>query len=286
MTGEAPVQGSCDVQYLCGLARLSRQGFYRRAEERAPERAAMELRAAIHAIALEQRCYGHRRMAIELGRQGVVAGRKRVLRLMREDNLLALRKAAYVPRTTDSRHSFAVAPNRIRGLVPTGPDQIWVADITYIRLSQAFVFLAAVLDAFSRRVVGWAVQDHLKAALALEALDMAIAGRRPEPSSLIHHSDRGIQYACHDYSGRLAEHRITASMSAVGNPYDNAKAESFMKTLKHEEVRLNRYRDLEDARTRIGHFLIEVYNAKRLHSSLGYKPPVEFEAEFRQTQPA
>jgi putative transposase len=171
MSGQACLQGNPDVTYLCGLARLSRASFYRRAEARAPARADMELRDRIHTIAIEQRCYGYRRMARELGRRGFVAGTRRVLRLMREDNLLCWRKATYVPRTTDSRHAFPIMPNRIRHLVSSGPDQIWVADITYIRLREAFIYLAAVLDAFSRRVVGWAVQDHLRAALALEALD-------------------------------------------------------------------------------------------------------------------
>ena len=284
MTLEPRPQGIFDVQYLCGLARLSRQGFYRQAEARAPVRADMDLRGAIHAVALEHRCYGYRPMTAELKRRGFEANRKRVLRLMREDNLLALRKAAYAPRTTDSRHGFRIASNLARDLIPAAPDQIWVADITYIRLDEAFVYLAAVLDGFSRRVVGRALRDNLKAALALEALDMAIAARKPPPESLIHHSDRGIQYACSDYAARLAEHQITPSMSRVGNPHDNAKAESFMATLKKEEVHLNSYRGLEDARAAIGRFLIDVYNTKRLHSALGYKPPVEFEAGFRHHQ--
>jgi putative transposase len=285
MNPEPRLRGQTHVHYLCGLARLARSGFYRRAEARAPAKADADLRGAIHAIALEHKHYGHRTMTAALKRQGWDAGRKRVLRLMGEDNLLSLRKKAFVPKTTDSRHSFLIVPNRIRGLAPSGLDQIWVADITYIRLLEDFVYLAAILDAFSRRVVGWALQDHLRAELCLEALDMAIEARKPPPESLIHHSDRGVQYACHDYAARLADHNIVASMSLAGNPYDNAKAESFMRTLKREEVDMQAYRGIEEARFSIGHFLETTYNAKRLHSSLGYKPPLEFEASFRQTNP-
>jgi putative transposase len=285
MSPEPRLQGQTHVHHLCGLARLPRSGFYRRAEAKAPAKADADLRSAIHAIALAHKHYGHRMVAAELKRQGFEANRKRVLRLMREDNLLSLRKKPFAPRTTDSRHSFLVAPNRIRSLVPSGLDQIWVADITYIRLEEDFVYLAAVLDAFSRKAIGWALQDHLKASLCIEALDMAIGARKPPPESLIHHSDRGVQYACRDYANRLEAHRILPSMSLAGNPYDNAKAESFMKTLKKEEVYAQDYRTIEEARSSIGRFLETTYNAKRLHSSLGYKPPVEFEAKFRQTNP-
>jgi len=233
-------------------------------------------------IALDNRHYGYRRIAQELRRQGLIVNAKRVRRLTREDNLLSQRARPFVPTTTMSRHEFGVVPNLTRGLVPTGVDQIWVADITYVRLSEGFVYLAAVLDAFSRKVVGWAIADHLEASLAIEALDMALAARNPPPMSLIHHSDRGVQYACNAYQKRLETHKIPASMSRVGNPYDNAKAESFMKTLKTEEVEAKTYVDLDDARRQIGDFIDTVYNAKRLHSALGYKPPVEFEAELRR----
>ena len=188
----------------------------------------------------------------------------------------------FVPATTLSRHGFAIVPNLTRGLIPTGLDQIWVADITYVRLAEGFVYLAAILDAFSRKVIGWAIADHLEASLAIEALDMALEARNPPPDSLIHHSDRGVQYACGAYQKRLEKGKIAASMSRVGNPYDNAKAESFMKTLKTEEVDAKTYRDLDDARRQIGAFIETVYNAKRLHSALGYKPPVEFEADLRR----
>ena len=199
---------------------------------------------------------------------------------MREDNLLALRSKPFVPRTTDSRHGFAVRSNLTRGLIPTALDQIWVADITYIRLAEGFVYLAVVIDAFSRKVVGWALDDHLEARLAIATLDQAIEARNPAPESLIHHSDRGVQYACADYIERLEARRIAVSMSRPANPYDNAKAESFMKTLKTEEVNGKEYQTLDDARSRIGEFIENAYNAKRLHSALGYKPPEEFEADL------
>jgi transposase InsO family protein len=202
-----------------------------------------------------------------------------VRRLMREDNLLCLRAKPFVPYTTNSRHDFPIVPNLVRGLVPTGIDQIWVADITYIRLATQFIYLAVVLDAHSRKVIGWALADHLEASLAVEALDMALTARRPAPG-LIHHSDRGVQYACHEYGERLEAHGIRTSMSRAGNPYDNAKAERFMRTLKEEEVNAKTYATIEQARADIGAFIENVYNRGRLHSALGYKPPVEFEADL------
>jgi transposase InsO family protein len=179
-----------------------------------------------------------------------------------------------------------VVPNLARGMMPTGLDQLWVADITFIRLQEEFAFLAIVLDAFSRRVVGWALDTHLRASLAIDALNMAIAARRPVPGSLIHHSDRGVQYACSDYAAALEAHGIQPSMSRVGNPYDNAKAERFMKTLKQEEVDGRSYRDAHHARNEIGAFIEEVYNAQRLHSALAYQSPTEFEAQHREQIPS
>jgi transposase InsO family protein len=229
---------------------------------------------------LAHRHYGYRRITAQLRREGGVANAKRVLWLMREDNLLCLRQRPFVPRTTDSRHGFEIVPNLTRGLVPTGLDQIWVADITYVRLGEAFIYLAVVLDAFSRKVIGWALDDHLEARLAIEALDMAITARNPAPDTLIHHSDRGVQYASIDYGRRLSARSIAISMSRVANPYDNAKAESFMKTLKAEEVNGKAYATLAHARCDIGRFIDTVYNTQRLHSALQYKPPAEFEAEL------
>ena len=273
-------QGLSTVQRLCRLGGVSRAGYYRHFAEHAPAHADTDLRDAIQRLSLAHRHYGYRRITAQLRREGRIANAKRVLRLMREDNLLCLRERPFVPRTTDSRHDYPVVPNLIRGLAPTGLDQIWVADITYVRLGEAFVYLAVVLDAFSRKVVGWAIDDHLEARLASEALDMALRARDPAPDSLIHHSDRGVQYASLEYTGRLKARSIAISMSRVANPYDNAKAESFMKTLKAEEVNGNAYTTLNHARRDIGRFIETVYNSQRLHSALGYKPPAEFEAEL------
>ena len=266
------------IEGLCAAAKVSRASFYRHWSVAEPAREETALRDVIQRLALKHRHYGYRRIAAQLRREGEIVNAKRVLRLMREDNLLCLRASPFVPRTTNSHHGFAIVPNLTRGLRPTGLDQIWVADITYVRLGEAFVYLAVVLDAFSRKVIGWALDDHLEARLALAALDMALAARNPAPDSLIHHSDRGVQYACGDYTQRLRGRGVALSMSRLGNPYDNAKAESFMKTLKAEEVNGKAYATPEQARRDIGAFIEDVYNTQRLHSALGYKPPVEFEA--------
>ena len=285
MTSPRP-QGELTVERMCVLAGVSRAGYYRRWQASAPRQEETAVRDAIQRVALENRCYGYRRIAQELRRDGLVVNYKRVLRLMRRDNLLCLRKRPFVPVTTDSRHEWRVVPNLARGLVPTGLDQLWVADITYVRLAEEFAFLAVLLDAFSRRVIGWALDTHLRASLATAALQMAIAARRPAPGSLIHHSDRGVQYACGEYASVLEAHDIQPSMSRVGNPYDNAKAESFMKTLKQEEVDGRDYRNLSQARDAIGAFIEGVYNRRRLHSALAYRPPVEFEKTIRDLEAA
>jgi putative transposase len=273
-------QGELPLDRMCRLAGVSRAGYYRAWQACAPRQEETGLRDAIQRLALAHRHYGYRRIAAQLGREGRLANHKRVLRLLREDNLLCLRKRPFVPVTTDSRHGWRVVANLARGIELSGLDQLWVADITYVHLAEEFGYLAVVLDAFSRRVVGWALATHLQASLAIAALSMAIAARRPPPESLIHHSDRGVQYACGDYSALLAAHDIRPSMSRVGNPYDNAKAESFMKTLKHEEIDGSAYRDVAEARNRIGSFIEQVYNRQRLHSALGYRPPAEFEANL------
>ena len=275
-------QGDLTVERLCMLAGVSRAGYYRQWAASMPRQEETAIRDAVQRVALANRRYGYRRVTRELSRNGIVANHKRVLRLMRDDNLLCLRTRPFVPMTTDSRHDWCVVPNLVRGMVLTGLDQLWVADITYIRLLEEFAFLAVLLDAFSRRVIGWALEKHLRASLALTALEMAIQARRPARGSLIHHSDRGVQYACGDYTAVLAAYDIQPSMSRIGNPYDNAKAESFMKTLKQEEVDGRDYRDLEHAREAIGVFIEDVYNRHRLHSSLAYKPPAEFEANLPQ----
>ena len=266
---------------MCDLLGESRASYYRHWQASAPREEETELRDRLQELALAHRPYGYRRLAVLLRREGRAVNRKRVLRLMREDNLLCLRRRAFVPLTTLSDHAWPVVPNLVRRLQPTGPDQIWVADITYIRLREGFVFLAVVLDAFSRKVVGWAMADRLRAGLAVQALQQALAARRPAPG-LIHHSDRGTQYACAEYRALLAQHGLQASMSRVGNPYDNAKAESFMATLKREQIDGRRYRDLAEARADIGVFIDTVYNINRLHSALGYRSPAEFEAGLGQ----
>jgi putative transposase len=235
----------------------------------------MALRDAIQQIALEFSSYGWRRMTVELKRRGWAVNHKRVYRRMREDNLRCLRKRKFVV-TTDSDHGLPVYPNLARSLGLTGLDQLWVADLTYIRLEWEFVYLAVILDAFSRRVIGWALDRMLESTLTLQALRMALKRRRPAPG-LVHHSDRGVQYARRDYTQLLHDHGIQISLSRKANPWDHAACESFIKTLKHEEVYRTEYRDLAEARAGIGTFLEKVYNQKRLHSALGYLPPAEFE---------
>lgn len=260
---------------LCRTAGLSRASYYRSLLDCEVPPETMALRDQIQKIALQFPDYGYRRISKELGRRGVVANHKRVLRWMRQDNLLCLRRKSFL-RTTDSGHPFPVFANVAAAMTATGINQLWVADITYVRLRTEFVYLAVGLDAYSRRVVGWALGRTLEAELALTALRMALAQRRPAPG-LVHHSDRGVQYACGAYTALLAEHGIRGSMSRTGNPYDNAFAESFLKTLKYEEVYRNEYTDLADAAASIGEFIEQVYNQQRLHSALGYRPPVEFE---------
>jgi putative transposase len=263
---------------LCRLTEVSRAGFYRWKAEAPAEDPDMELRDQIQRIALEFSYYGSRRVARELDERGFSVNRKKVQRLMREDNLLCLRRRRFVV-TTDSNHALPVYPNLAREMVLTGIDQLWRSDITYVRLETEFVYLAVVLDAFSRKVIGWALGRTLEATLAIEALHMALRTRKPA-AGLVHHSDRGVQYASGDYTDLLKANGVLISMSRSGNPYDNAQCESFMKTLKYEEVYRNEYRDLAEARAQIGAFIEQVYNQKRLHSALGYLPPARFEAQL------
>ena len=259
---------------------LSRSTIFRHLHSASPSSSTndVELRGQIQNVALEMRSYGYRPITAELHRRGVKVNHKRVLRLLREDNLLCLRQRAFV-RTTDSNHSLTVYPNLARGLVLSNINQLWVSDITYIRLRREFVYLAVVLDAYSRRCIGWALSRHIDTELALKALRMALANRTVQPG-LVHHSDRGVQYAAADYVALLQEHKIQISMSRTGNPYDNAKAERFMRTLKYEEVYLNDYETLAEVLASVQHFIEDVYNRKRLHSAIGYLPPVEFEASL------
>jgi putative transposase len=259
------------------LGRVSRSSFYRFDPEARPGRdRAMDLRDALQRIALEMPSYGRPRITAELRRRGWTVNPKRVYRLMREDNLLCVRRRKFVV-TTDSNHGRKIYPNLACRMVLSGVDQLWIADITYIRLREEFVFLAVILDAYSRRVIGWELDRTLEDQLTIAALRMALSRRRILPG-LVHHSDRGTQYASNPYKDLLEANQITISMSRKGNPWDNAACESFMKTLKYEEVYRNEYRDLGEARASIAGFLETVYNRKRLHSALGYLSPADFEA--------
>ena len=269
--------GGLTIQRMLALGRVNRSSFYRDPRRKPNGDRDMELRDAIQRIALEWPCYGRPRITQELRRQGWRVNPKRVYRLMREDNLLCVRRRKFVV-TTDSNHTRRIYPNLARELVLTGVNQLWIADLTYIRLREEFVYLAAILDAYSRRVIGWALDRNLDDELTLTALRMALANRTPLPG-FVHHSDRGSQYASGDYIGLLETNQIRISMSRRGNPWDNAACESFMKTLKYEEVYRNEYHDLAEARASIGEFLEKIYNQKRLHSALGYVPPAEFEAQ-------
>lgn len=261
---------------------MSRAGFYRwrSAEPRAD--LGLDLRDEIQRIAVEWPCYGWRRVHAELWRRGWMVNHKPVRRIMREDNLLCLRRRKFVVTTTNSHHDHPVYPNLAGSMELTGINQLWIADITYIRLETEFVYLAVVLDAYSRRVIGWALGRTLEDDLTIAALRMALRLRSPGPG-LVHHSDRGVQYAAYDYTDLLKQHQIRISMSRKGNPYDNATCESFMKTLKYEEVYRQEYRDLAEAQASIEQFIEKVYNGKRLHSALGYRPPAEFESSLPVT---
>ena len=274
LVAQKQVAADCTVvQRLCKTLSIGRSSYYRGRRGR-PE-PDLELRDRIHKLALSWPSYGYRPMTRALRRLGYLVNHKRVLRLMREDNLLALRRKAFVS-TTDSNHDRAVYANLVPGLNVTGVNQLWVADITYIRLAREWVYLAVILDAYSRRCVGWALERTLDASLTLGALDSALASRSV-PEGLVHHSDRGVQYASKAYVDTLEKAGIRISMSRRGNPYDNAKAERFIRTLKYEEVYLYEYESLEEARSRIGYFIDKLYNRKRLHSALDYTPPAEFE---------
>ena len=270
------MQGSLSIERMCQLARVSRPGFYRSLQEQMPVEEDMEVRSAIQTIALEhRRRYGYRRITRELRRRGMLVNHKRVARILREDGLLGLQPRAFVV-TTDSRHDLEVYLNLASRMKLTGMNQLWVADITYIRLRAEFVYLAVILDAYSRKVVGWALERTLAARLPIAALEHALAERQPPPG-LVHHSDRGVQYASGDYVRILRKHQMIPSMSRPANPYDNASCESFMKTLKREEIYANQYQDLDHLRANVEEFIEQYYNRCRLHSALGYLPPEEFE---------
>ena len=275
---EAVLQGGSLIN-LCQIAGISRACYYRGLSVPEPAKVDISLRQQVRQVALDWSCYGYRRITHELKRQGITANHKRVLCLMHEENLVRRPKKRFVA-TTNSDHRLPVYPNLAADMDITTPDQLWVSDLTYIRLGHDFVYLAVVLDACSRRCLGWSLGRRLEASLASSALKMALTQRKPE----VHHSDRGVQYASGEYTSLLQENGVQISMSRRGNPYDNAKAESFMKTLKCEQVYLSEYDSLADAKAQIAHFLEAVYNHKRLHSSLGYLPPAEFENTFHESR--
>jgi transposase InsO family protein len=270
---------------MCYLAVVSRAGYYRELTEKQPDEAEMGMHAAIQEIVLaHRRRYGYRRVTRDLHGRGMVINHKHVLRIMREDNLLAIRYRKYIL-TTDSRHDQPIYVNLAARMSVTGINQLWVADITYIRLRTEFVFLAVVLDRFSRKAIGWALDRTLQARVAVTALRQALARRQP-PAGVVHHSDQGIQYACMDYIEELKANQMVPSMSRPANPYDNAVCESFMKTLKQEEIYCNQYRDVEELSEHLEEFIGTYYNRHRLHSALGYRTPEEFERDSASAEPA
>jgi putative transposase len=270
------VRGKGRIERMCQWAGVSRAGFYRWLQAEQPVDEEMEVRSNIQKIFAEhKRRYGYRRVSAELRRRGMRVNHKRVARLMRQDNLLAVEPKVFLA-TTDSDHACEVYLNLAGRMKLTGLDQLWVADLTYIRLQREFVYLAVILDAFSRKVVGWELGQTLTAQLTLAALEKALAERKP-PLGLVHHSDRGIQYACGAYVNLLRRHGALPSMSRPANPYDNAFCESFMRTLKREEIETTQYRDLDQLRENVALFIEHYYNRERLHSALGYRPPAEYE---------
>lgn len=267
---------------------LARSTFYYRPKDpTAREAADLVLKAQIEAIHAEMPSYGSPRLYEELLRHGHRVNPKRLCRVMKKYGLAAIQWRAFTPKTTNSRHHWPRRPHLLKGLAIVRPNQAWVADLTYIRLRTEFVYLAAILDLYARRVVGWALSRRLDHTVTVAALERAVGTRQPAPGC-IHHSDQGVQYACGAYTSLLTAHGFQISMAAKGNPYDNAVMESFYKTLKYEEVHLNEYVVMADAESRLPHFLDAVYNQKRLHSALGYLTPSEFELQWyrQQTQTA
>lgn len=271
------------VDHLCTELKLSTRSYYRWKNTDSTSVQKNEILKNIQSIAAEFPKYGYRRITKALNREGIVINHKPVRRIMKENNLLVRRKR-FKPITTNSNHNFPKYHNLVQNLIPTVINQVWVADITYIWLLHGFVYLASIMDLFSRRCVGWALSRNPDTQLTIDALNMAIDLRgKANLNGCIHHSDRGVQYAAHRYVQRLAEVGMKPSMGEVGNSYENAFAESFFKTLKTEEVYMNEYKTIEDVYRNVKQFIEEVYNKKRLHSSIGYKPPLEFEQENLNT---
>jgi putative transposase len=268
---------------MCELAGVSRASFYRHWEQREPAAAETELRDAMQRLALTHRYYGYRRIAVLLQREGLVAAAKKVRRLMREDNLLAIRRRKFIA-TTDSNHSLRVWPNLAQYLVLSDINQLWVADFTFVRLEEEFAYLAVVLDAYSRRVIGWSLERTMNTSLVIGALKKALEQRRPSPG-LVHHSDQGVQYASLEYVDLLEQIGAVLSMSRAGCPWENGRCESFIKTLKQEEIDARPYRTMDELAAHVEEFIDQVYNPIRLHSALDYRSPVEFEQQRASTQP-
>lgn len=280
---QAAEQGAASIERMCELGKVSRAGFYRDWQERQPQEAEMAIREAVQNEALRRRVNGYRRVTRALQKQGVAIGEGVVRRIMRSDNLLAIRKRKFVA-TTDAGHGFTVYPNLAQYVQIKALNQLWVADITYLRLGREFVYLAVVLDVFSRRVVGWSLGRSLQTALPLAALTQAIAERQPG-HGLVHHSDRGTQYASNEYVKRLEEAHMTISMSRPARPWENAYCESFMGTLKREQISCVRYSTLEELQQSITEFIDQFYNRQRLHSALDYLSPEEFEQKWKNSLP-
>jgi putative transposase len=269
---------------MCQLAGVSRAGYYRHWMATEPDEEEMAVRAAIQEIVLlHRRRYGRPRVTRQLRRQGMVVNHKRVGRIMRDDNLLAIGRRKYIL-TTDSRHEYPVYLNVAARMTVTGINQLWIADITYIRLRTEFVYLAIQLDRYSRKAIGWALDRRLTAEVALRALRQAVERRQPPPG-VVNHSDRGVQYCSREYGAALDSYQMIPSMSRAANPYDNAFCESFMKTLKQEEIYCNAYRDFDDLEAHLEEFIENYYNRQRLHSALGYRTPEEFEKDVASESP-
>ena len=278
-------QNEMSIIKSCSALKISRGSYYNWKKGGKQEDLDKYLLKEIESIALEFPFYGYRRIHREIRRRDLLVNHKKVLRLMKEDNLICRRKKAFRPVTTDSDHNYNIYPNLIKDIEVTGLNQVWVSDITYVQLLEGFIYLAAIIDIFSRKCIGWALGRNIDTFLVLGALNMAIRNRKHlDLLGLIHHSDRGVQYASNEYVNLLVRNGIRISMSTSGNPYDNAFAESFNKTIKVEEVYMNEYNTFEDALQNIKHFIETVYNKKRLHSSIGYVPPEEFEREVMKAK--
>lgn len=269
-----------NLRTVCQTLGMTRPAYRHWVGHRNQKKKDKKLLKQIHKIAGDFPTYGYRRITEQLKRQEITVNRKKVLKTMKKHGLLAKQKKRFKPKTTNSEHNLHVYPNLIKNLKITDLNQVWQSDITYVILQRGFVYLAVIIDRFSRKCIGWQLSRNIDSQLCLDALQKALRSRKKLGiKGLIHHSDRGVQYACNEYVALLEQQGIKPSMSAKGYAYDNAHAESFIKTVKYDEVHLNEYRDFNDAYQNIKKFIEEVYNRKRLHSAIGYKPPAEYEQE-------